>query len=162
MTQIKNLSDEELQQTLERLDRYAKLNDSQFRIPFTKFRIGIDSIIGLIPVAGEAIGLVLALYLVLEAFKLKLPMKLIVRMLGNVLIDFLIGLVPLVGDLADMVFKANLRNMKLLRGYIEREQQSRRALPEPDSAKRPAWLFLLIALVLVALSIYLLLALKAW
>ena len=162
MTQIKTLSDEQLQQTLERLDRYAKLNDSQFRIPFTKFRIGIDSIIGLIPVAGEAIGLILALYLVLEAFKLKLPMKLILRMLGNVLMDFLIGLVPFVGDLADMAFKANLRNMKLLRGYIEREQQSRRALPEPDSSKRPTWLFLLIVLAIVSLSIYLLVALKAW
>jgi len=55
------LSDEQLEQTLKRLDRYARLNDSQFRIPFTKVRFGLDSIIGLVPVVGETIGLVLSL-----------------------------------------------------------------------------------------------------
>lgn len=162
MTQTnQTLSDEQLKQTLNRLDRYAKFNDSQFRIPFTKFRIGVDSIIGLVPVVGDTTGLMLSLYLVFEAFKLKVSSRLKVRMLGNVLLDFLIGLVPVFGDIADIAFKANNRNMTLLKGYVEQEQQSRHAIPKPSSSKRPALIFLLISLVLIALSIYLLVALGA-
>lgn len=161
MTQtIKSLSDEQLQQTLTRLDRYAKLNDSQFRIPFTKFRIGLSAMIGLVPIIGDTIGSLLALYLVFEAFKLKLSFKLKLRMLGNVLLDWLIGLVPIFGDIADIAYKANIRNMKLLRAYLEREQQSRLALPEPSSSKRPAFIILLVSLMLIAVSIYLIVALS--
>jgi hypothetical protein len=161
MSPAKNtLSDEQLEQTLKRLDRFARLTDSQFRIPFTKFRFGLDSIIGLVPVVGETIGLVLSLYLVFEAFKLKMPPRLKLRMLRNVALDFLVGLVPVFGDIADIAFKANIRNMKLIKEYVEREQQSRHALPNASS-KRPAFIILLLGLVLIAFSVYLLLVLSA-
>lgn len=156
----KILSDEQLQQTLQRLDRYARLNDSQFRIPFTPFRIGVDAIIGLVPVLGETIGLILSLYLVFEAFKLNVSSKLKLRMIANVLLDWLIGLVPVFGDIADIAFKANIRNMKLLRDYVEQEQQSRNALPAPSTSKKTVLIFLLLSLVLIALSVYLLPILK--
>ncbi len=119
------LTDAQLNAILNRLDRFARLNDSQFRIPFTKWRIGIDALIGFIPVIGETIGLLLSLYLLVEAFKLKMPARLKLRMLANILLDWLIGLIPVLGDFADIAFKANVRNMQLLHRYIAQEQQRR-------------------------------------
>lgn len=160
MTQTNNpLSDEQLGQILQRLERYARFNDSQFRIPFTRIRIGVDGIIGVIPVFGETVGLILSLYLLLEAIKLKVPTALKMRMMSNVMLDWLIGLVPILGDLADIAFKANIRNYNLLKTYVEQEQQRRRAITE-SSSRRPVFLYILVSLLFIALSIYLFIALN--
>jgi hypothetical protein len=100
----------------------ARLLDSRFRIPGTKIRFGVDALLGLVPVVGDSISLVLSCLIVLEAVSRGVSRGVLMRMLANVGVDWLIGLVPLVGDVFDVWFKANLRNLVLL----ERELARRR------------------------------------
>lgn len=81
-------------------------------------RFGIDAIIGLVPVVGDAIGAIISLSLFVEATRLGAPWRLRLRMLLNIGLDFLVGLIPFVGDIADVAFKANTRNIALLRQWI--------------------------------------------
>lgn len=104
---------------LARLRKFAWLLDGQFRLPGTKFRFGLNSIVGLSPVVGDvAMGLV-SLYLVWEARQLGAPAGLLARMVGNVAIEVVGGAVPILGDLFDMAFKANLRNLDLLERWMQ-------------------------------------------
>src|SRR3546814_2835107 len=96
--------------------------DSMFTIPGTSFRIGLDGLLGLIPGIGDAAGAVVALYLVNEARRLGAPNTLVTRMLANVGIDMLIGAVPVFGDLFDFAWKANRRNMELLRRHLREDR----------------------------------------
>ena len=105
---------------LARLRKLAWLLDGQFGLPGTRFRFGLNSILGLSPVIGDvALGLV-SLYLVWEARQLGAPNALLARMLGNVAIEVAGGSVPILGDLFDMAFKANLRNLDLLERWMQR------------------------------------------
>ena len=105
---------------LARLRKLAWLLDAQFGLPGTRFRFGVNSLFGLAPVAGDvALGLV-SLYLVYEARALGAPPALLARMLGNIGIEVIGGAVPIVGDLFDMAFKANLRNLALLETWLQR------------------------------------------
>lgn len=104
---------------LAKFRKYAWLLDGQFGIPGTRFRFGLNSIIGLAPVAGDvAMGLI-SLYLVWEARQMGAPTGLQARMLGNVAIEVVGGSVPILGDLFDMAFKANLRNLALLEEWMK-------------------------------------------
>lgn len=107
-----------------RLDAYARLMDSQFRIPFTPIRLGVDSLIGLLPGIGDGAAFLMSLYPVFEARKMGAPLVLILKMLLNILIDFLVGLVPLIGDIFDIGFKANIRNVRLLKDYLNMTKSS--------------------------------------
>jgi len=109
--------DKDLTDRLRRLDRLSQLLDNAFAIPGTRFRIGLDGIIGLIPGIGDAAGAVLSIYVILQAARLGLPVSALLRMLGNVAIETVVGAVPIVGDIFDIVWKANIRNMALLRGH---------------------------------------------
>ncbi len=101
-----------------RFRRLAWLLDAQFGLPGTRFRFGVNSLFGLAPVAGDvALGLV-SLYLIWEAKRMGAPTALLGRMLANVAVEVVGGSVPLVGDLFDMAFKANLRNLALLEGWL--------------------------------------------
>lgn len=122
---IQKITDKELLATLNRLDKFATLTDSKFRIPFTQIQFGIDAIIGLVPVIGDMISLVLSGYLLSESFKLGLPRSVKTKMIRNMLLDWLIGLVPVFGDFVDVFFRANNRNMKLLVEQIDSEYQKR-------------------------------------
>lgn len=104
--------------TLARLDRFAVLTDSQFTIPFTRIKIGLDALIGLLPVVGDAAGLVLSAYVLIEALRLGVPRRLLGRMLFNVLLEFVVGIVPVLGDAFDVYWRANTRNTALLREHI--------------------------------------------
>ena len=105
---------------LARLRKLAWLLDAQFGLPGTRFRFGVNSLFGLAPVAGDvALGLV-SLYLVYEARALGAPPALLARMLANIGIEVIGGAVPIVGDLFDMAFKANLRNLALLETWLRR------------------------------------------
>lgn len=107
---------------LARLRRLAWLLDAQFVLPGTRFRFGVNSLFGLAPVAGDAaLGLV-SLYLIWEAKRLGAPPSLLTRMLANVVIEVAGGSVPLLGDVFDMAFKANLRNLALLEGWLQRRR----------------------------------------
>jgi hypothetical protein len=104
-----------------RIDALATLLDTAFIIPGTQVRFGIDALIGLVPGIGDAVTTAMALYIVHEARQLGAPGHVIARMLGNVAIDGLVGSVPLVGDAFDVAFRANRRNMALLREWMARE-----------------------------------------
>jgi hypothetical protein len=104
-----------------RLDALANLLDTAFFIPGTNIRFGLDGIIGLVPGIGDAITTVMSLYIVREARELGAPRHLIARMLMNVALDGVVGAVPLFGDVFDVMWRANRRNMALLRDHLARE-----------------------------------------
>jgi len=109
------------EQRLARLDALAKLLDVAFIVPGTNVRYGIDGLIGLIPVVGDIITTAISLWLVREARALGAPWHVTLRMLGNVALDGAVGMVPLVGDAFDVMFRANVRNVKLLRRWMEKQ-----------------------------------------
>jgi hypothetical protein len=104
--------------TLRRLDRFAFLLDEAFRIPGTSWRVGMDGVAGLVPGIGDGITALIALYPIVEAWRHGAPPALIARMLGNLGVDTAVGAVPLLGDIFDMRFKCNRRNVELLKGHL--------------------------------------------
>ncbi|MCQ6260616.1 DUF4112 domain-containing protein [Alcanivorax sp. MM125-6] len=106
---------------LNRLDRFSRFTDSSLRIPFTRFELGAEAIIGLIPGVGDLAGLVLSGYVLVEAQRAGASGATKRRMVRNMLIDFAGGLVPVVGDAFDAIYKANTRNTRLLRMELRRE-----------------------------------------
>jgi hypothetical protein len=109
------------EQRLARLDAIARLLDIAFILPGTRIRYGIDGIIGLIPVVGDIIATAFSLWLVREARALGAPWHLTVRMLGNVAIDGVVGMVPVAGDAFDVLFRANIRNVRMLRRWMDKQ-----------------------------------------
>src|SRR4051794_9441086 len=108
------------QQRLARMRRVGWLLDNSIPVPGTSVRLGIDQLIGLVPGIGDLIGGFLSLYIIIEAHRLGVPRSLLARMGWNVALDTLVGEVPILGDLFDIGFKANMRNLRLLDGYLER------------------------------------------
>ena len=141
------------QAALARLDRYATLMDARFRVPGTRIRFGLDPIIGLLPGIGDALGLTLSLYIVVEAIRLGVSKRVLFKMLRNVGLEALVGVVPVLGVVFDIGFKANLRNAALLKSHIED-----RLRPTPVRASRP-WLQWVLLAAFAALILALLLAL---
>ena len=105
-----------------RIDALATLLDTALVIPGTNVRFGLDALIGLFPAVGDIITTALSLFIVHEAYQLGAPGHVIARMLGNVALDGVFGAVPLVGDAFDVLWRANRRNMRLLREWLEREE----------------------------------------
>ena len=105
---------------LDALRRWAVLLDSVFRVPGTRIRFGLESIVGLIPGLGDIASPLFTGALLIEGLRRRLPPIVQARMILNSAIDMLIGLVPLLGDLADIAWKANLRNLALLERHAAR------------------------------------------
>ena len=99
---------------LRQLDSLAKLMDSQFRVPGTEIRFGVDAIIGLVPGVGDMSTFAISSYMLWIMARNGASGFVMARMVMNVLIDTLVGSIPLIGDLFDVAFKANTRNMKLM------------------------------------------------
>lgn len=112
---------------LERLRWLGNLLDNSIPVPGTNFRFGLDSIIGLVPGVGDLVGGALSLYILIEAARLGVPRSLLARMGSNVVVDVLVGGIPLLGDLFDAGFKANMRNLALLQQHADRPVATRRA-----------------------------------
>lgn len=132
-------------ETLDALRRYAVLLDSQFRVPGTNIRFGLDAIVGLIPGIGDISTPVFAAVLLLQGVRMRLPIVVQARMVLNAAIDMLFGFVPVLGDLVDIGFKANLRNLALL------ERHARRDVP-PSRSDYIFVIVCVIVLTFVALS----------
>ena len=113
---------------LARLRKLATRMDSAFRLPIIGVRVGWDSIIGLIPGVGDAAALLPSAYIMKEAHRMGVPRATLAKMAANVGIDFVIGSVPLVGDLFDVGWKSHLRNVDLLEGHLTR---AARITPDP-------------------------------
>lgn len=101
------------------VERLARLLDNQFRFPGTNFRFGLDPILNLVPVLGDVSGLLLSTVMLATMLKHGVSRKLAVLMALNIIIDTLIGAIPLIGNIFDFYFKSNARNMRLLREHYE-------------------------------------------
>ncbi len=108
------------QEELDKLDKIAEWMDSRFKIPGTSIRFGLDSLLGIIPGVGDTITMASTGYLISKAHEYKLPWHVKTTMLWNLLIDWLIGLIPLLGDIFDVGWKANNKNVALIKKYVER------------------------------------------
>jgi hypothetical protein len=109
-----------------RLGRLAWLLDSSIPIPGTSFSIGLDALIGLFPVVGDLVGVLLSGYIVREAAALGVSKSILARMALNVAVEGVIGMIPFAGDLFDAAFKANQRNVRLLDAYLDQPVRTTR------------------------------------
>jgi hypothetical protein len=107
-------------QSVTRLEGLARLMDGAVVLPGTNTRLGLDVITGLVPVAGDVISGVISSYLIWEARQLGAPKWLIARMMANTLLDTTVGAIPVLGDAFDLMFRANMKNMALLRRHMEK------------------------------------------
>lgn len=110
---MKNIT---IQQHIQMAAKISHIFDEKFSI--FGFRFGIDPLLGLFPGLGDSFSLLFSLYILWIAYKLRVPFKMSMKMIRNIGIDYIIGLVPLVGDVADFYYKANVKNMELLREYL--------------------------------------------
>jgi len=115
------VSSAERRREIDRLETLAYWLDSRFRVPGTDIRFGLDALAGLIPGIGDGTTALFSIYIVIQARRLGVPFSLRARMAINIAIDLLIGTIPLVGDIFDAGFKANLRNVALLREHFAHE-----------------------------------------
>ncbi|GAA60934.1 hypothetical protein P20652_2802 [Pseudoalteromonas sp. BSi20652] len=111
--------------TLARLERFSKFTDSNIGLPFTRFKFGVEAIIGIVPVIGDFAGLLLSSYVFFEAQRLGVSWHIKFRILLNIAIDFIGGLIPVFGDIFDAFFKANTRNILLLKNYIAKQLKAK-------------------------------------
>lgn len=126
----------------ERVRKLARLLDAWLRIPGTRIRIGLDALLGLLPVGGDVVGALLSAWIVLWAARLGAPPSVLVRMTWNLVADALVGALPVVGDLLDVGWKANLRNLRLLERHLD----------EPGrAARRSRWTLGAVGVGLVAI-----------
>jgi hypothetical protein len=96
------------------LRRFAVLMDEAFRFPGTQRRFGVDAVLGLIPGLGDFVGALMSLWVLGAAFRYRVPFSTHFRIVGNIVVDMVVGLVPVVGDLFDVVFKENVQNVDLI------------------------------------------------
>ena len=106
---------------LERIDKLAQLFDTAFILPGTNVRFGVEAVMRLVPVVGDAAASALSCYLLYEAHRLEVPKHVFARLVVNVAIEGAAGAIPLVGDLFDVGFRANRRNVKILKEYFEQQ-----------------------------------------
>lgn len=134
----------------------VKLTDTAIKIPGTNFSFGIDPIIGLIPIAGETVTLAISLLMVLGFAREGANASILFRMLGNVLVDYVVGSIPVVGDLFDFAFKANKKNLQLAEKHLTETDKN------PKGLAVVIMVLLLIMLILLVLAGYLSFKIIEW
>ncbi len=112
---------------LKRMRQLSRVLDSAIVIPGTKQRMGLDPIIGLIPGGGDTISAALSAYIIIEAALMGLPRAALVRMVVNLVLDTVVGAIPILGDIFDVFSKANLRNMQIVENYAKAPKPSAKA-----------------------------------
>jgi hypothetical protein len=138
---------------VERLRALTRLLDSAIQIPGTRYRFGLDALIGIVPGIGDAVGALFSAFIVFQAARMGVSTPTLVRMMGNVALDTIVGEIPLLGDVFDAGWKANTRNLALLEGHLEQPAATRR------SSRRALWLIggalvlLLIGVIAVAILV---------
>ena len=108
-------------ETIERLDFIARLLDTAFVVPGTNIRFGVEAVIRLMPGIGDAVASALSCVILIEAHRLGVPTRILARMIANVLLEGSAGAMPVVGDMFDIMFRANRRNIRILHDYMRRE-----------------------------------------
>ncbi|HEX8825555.1 MAG TPA: DUF4112 domain-containing protein [Archangium sp.] len=140
------------QDALARVRSLARSLDTSIALP-GGFRIGWEAVLGLIPGVGDAAGAVLSTYIVLQAVRLGASREVLVRMVGNVALEALVGAVPFLGDVFDAAFKANVRNVRLLEAHL--------AAPDTTTRASRAWVVGVVVVLLTLLSLAVVLAVLA-
>ena len=131
------------QSHLDLVKRLSYFLDSAIPIPGTRYRIGLDPIIGLIPGIGDAVTSLMSTYIILIALQMRVSKWTLVRMVFNVLIESLVGVLPVVGDLFDAVWKSNERNRLLLETSMK----------NPAGRRIDRWFVILVVLALLAIFV---------
>ena len=108
--------------TLNRIRRLSRLMDTAIGIPGTRFRIGLDPILGLVPGAGDLVSTAFSAYIIFLAARFGLPRELLGKMLLNIGLETVVGSVPLLGDWFDAYYKSNMRNLALLEEHLQAEE----------------------------------------
>lgn len=136
------------QSKLNRLRSLSQILDNAIPIPGTPYRVGIDPLLGLFPAAGDYVSAAMSAYIVIEAAKLGASRATLSRMTLNIIIDALVGTVPVLGDLFDVAWKANAVNLELLEEHL-------RLSNTPTRRKKADWLFLglLLAILLIFVTV---------
>lgn len=125
MEQLTRALPQDAAATHARLEALARLMDSAVRVPGTNVTLGLDALLGVVPVVGNVATTLVSSYLILEARRLGVSRFTLMRMMGNVGLDALISAVPLAGNIGDVFFKANRRNLALLRRHLETQRERR-------------------------------------
>ena len=105
--------------TLNRIRKLSRLMDTAIGIPGTRFRIGIDPILGLVPGAGDLVSTAFSAYIIYLAARFNIPREFLAKMIFNVGLEAVVGTVPLVGDLFDAYYKSNIRNLAILEQHLQ-------------------------------------------
>ena len=145
---MNTLAENHIQTRLDRIERNTRFLDSSFSLPGTKFRFGWDPLIGLVPYLGDFAGAAASMYIIYLAANEGASGKAVIKMYGNVLIDTLLGFIPGLGLVMDFTFKANERNLKILKDNIAHGKNK-------GSGLDLVLLFLAVAAVVLALLFFL-------
>ena len=121
----------------QRLEKLAWILDSVIPIPGTNWRIGLDGLIGLIPGVGDISAGAISTYILYQALRMGVPTMVVGRMLLNIVMESVVGVIPFFGDIFDFAFKSNKRNVELLREYVD----------QPDTVKRRSTFTVIITIV---------------
>ena len=113
--------------SLDRIRALSRLLDDAIPIPGTGYSFGLDPIIGLLPAGGDVMGTILSAYIVLEAVRFKLSAPTLTRMIFNIVLEMIVGTVPFIGDLFDLGWKANSKNVRLIEAHLQQPQESQKA-----------------------------------
>jgi hypothetical protein len=142
------------------LEMLAHWLDDAFRVPIFGTRLGLDAIIGLVPGVGDAITSIASLFIIHAASKYGVPRVTLVRMGLNVAIDYFVGSIPILGDMFDVYWKSNLKNVELLRRYL---------YTAPENQRRHRWgdrlfvgLVLLAVIGIIVTSVWITFAILVW
>ncbi len=111
-----------------RIEAMEQLLERSFTIPGVNYPIGLDSIVGLIPVVGDLVTAAMGAYLVWEAKNLGLPKWKLWRMAGNIAFDTALGAIPVAGDAFDLLFRSNTRNLKIVKKHLDKHHPAARTI----------------------------------
>ncbi|AFY56243.1 hypothetical protein Riv7116_3800 [Rivularia sp. PCC 7116] len=123
--------------TLKRIRKFSRLMDTAIGIPGTKFRIGLDPILGIIPGAGDVISTIVSGYIIYLATRVGVSNDNLKKMIFNVGLEFVVGTVPLLGDVFDAFYKSNIRNLAILEDHIVATEPELEKADTELSAKIP-------------------------
>ena len=113
-----------------RVEALEQILERAFVIPGTNYRVGLDAVVGLIPIAGDLISAAMSSYMIWEARNLGLPKWKLWRMGGNVAFDTAIGIVPFLGDALDLAFRSNTRNLRIIKAHLDKHHPETRIIEQ--------------------------------
>lgn len=113
-----------------RVEALEAILERSFRVPGVNIPVGLDSIVGLVPVVGDVVTAAMGAYMVWEARNLGLPRWKLWRMAGNIAFDTALGAIPLVGDVFDVAFRSNSRNLRIIRAHLDRHHPATRIIDQ--------------------------------